>query len=186
MRKAASGPDHEWAEQLPQRKTGAREPWPYKWIGERVEGNYVDTQKHLSDMESDDELKFLRDCSPHLSSYISAMVLQDLRNGLKSTQQSVDKALNRAVIDGLPSLQLDAQQVLDTQRRTGRLVDKSPHHNELTFGRPADKGEYVVAPVRIAQTIWEMWDYGDTIPTVAGDPMLDAYDPGPRDAISVC
>ena len=38
----------------------------------------------------------------------------------------------------------------------------------------------MVTPAEVAQTTWELWGYGDSIPTVSGDPMLDAYDPCPK------
>ena len=39
----------------------------------------------------------------------------------------------------------------------------------------------MVTPAKIAQTKWELWGCGDSITTLPGDPMLGAYDPGPKE-----
>ena len=89
------------------------------------------------------------------------------------------KALLAAAEKGILSLQLDAQQVIDTQRRTGRLVGPTSSHNEVAFGVTEECGEYVITTAKVSGTSWNLRDYGDTIPTVPGYPMLDVYHPGP-------
>ena len=83
--KRAAGPNHLWAEKLPQEEDGAREPRTYCWDGEREEEYYIDAREHLEKMEPDEDRKFIRDCTLRLSAYISALVLQELRNGITNT-----------------------------------------------------------------------------------------------------
>ena len=180
LRKAVNGPNHMWAEKLPQEETN-RPTEKGEAPLECDEQSYVDTVKHLKRLESMEELRFLRDCSPYLSSFVTARVLQDLRNGDTDTCRSIETALQAAADEGLPSLQLDAQQVLETQRRTGRLAERPETHNEVTFGCPSDCGDYVQTPVKVAHTSWTLLDFGDSIPTLQGDPITDVYDPGPKD-----
>ena len=77
-----------------------------------------------------------------------------LRNWISHTARSLSTALS----DGLPSLQLDAQKALDTQRRTGKLVDPSPQGMEVIFGFPTKQVDYVLTEARIGDTIWRIID----------------------------
>ena len=181
LRKAAHGPDHAWAETLPQNEIGARAPELADVTPDITEANYLLTLDHMKQIEQREELKFLRDCSPRLSSYTTAIVLQDMRAGKYEPSESIDRALHLAMDKGLPSLQLDAQRVLDTQTRAGRLADQSHSEHEVVFGCPADHTTHTVTPARVAQTKWNLWDYGDTLPTKPGDPILDVYQPGVKE-----
>ena len=147
-------------------------------VPDNAEPGYLDTVKHLKQLGTDEELEFLSECSPRLSPYVTAVVLQDLRKGENDTNLSVERALKLACEQGLPPLQLDAQRVLDTQRRCGRLVDTRDIHNEVTFGRPTQLATCIETPATVAKTKWYLLDYGDSLPTKQGDPILDVYHPG--------
>ena len=181
LRRAVNGPDYQLDEVLPQNEPGARPTSPTSEEPESVESSYFETVAHLKGLQSRGELRFLRDCSPHLSSYITGVALQDLRAGICDKQLSVDKALQQAQEQGVPSLQLDAQQARDTHRRTGRLVDTSPHPQEAVFGCPEQMEDRIVTKARIAHSSWDIWDFGDSLPTKPGDPLLDVYNPGPAE-----
>ena len=179
--KVTLGPNQTWAETLPQEEPGARLPEPMEIAPDSTEPGYIQTVDRLNLIDTCGEMKFLWECSPHLSSYITSIVLQDLRAGNHDTQAFLDRALRTSLEKGLPSLQLDAQKVLDTQSRTGRLVDHNETGHEVIFGCPTDHTTHTVTPIRIAQTKWNLWDYGDTLPTKTGDPMLDVYHPGEKE-----
>ena len=177
LRKVALWPDHTWAATLPQPETGARRPL-FSTTPSIAAAKFLGTKYHVETMQRDEDLEFLRDCSPHLSPHVSATVLKDSIAGQKDTRESAEKALKLAAVKGIPSLQLDARQVLDTHRRMGRMAGHNPHYNEVALGCRSDKGDYVLTDAKIAHTNWELWDFGDSIPTKGGDPILDAYDPG--------
>ena len=64
----------------------------------------MQTKDLLAQMAKDPQLLNLRDHSPYLSSYISAVVLQDLRSGINDANESVSNALVRAMEMGVPEL----------------------------------------------------------------------------------
>lgn len=85
-------------------------------------GEFLETQPQVEKMQMRDDLKFLKDCSPRRSGYVSSIARKELSTGLNDTRESVGKALKRAAGNGLPSQQIDAQHVMDTHRRPGVMV----------------------------------------------------------------
>ena len=116
--------------------------------------------------------------SPRLSAYVSEKFLHVLKTGHKDAAASVQWAMSRAASDGISSLQIEASKALHTQRRTGRLVDHQNAVMEASFGFPFNRVEYLRAEAKLGSNQWGIIDYGDTIPTCDGGPVLDAYDLG--------
>ena len=132
-------------------------------------------------MAEREELRFLRGHSPRLSAYVSALVLQGLRKGETDTGNLAQAALQRAYREGIPSPRLEAGKALETHKRTGWLVSEQADEGFVYFGCPTPKGEYIHTPARIGESQWGVLGFGDTIPTVSGGPIVDAYDVGERE-----
>ena len=112
LRTLAHGPIHEWAEIIPQHDG-------HHWVVSTdhpmlvgTETSLTDTQQHMSIINADKSIAFLKDCSEHLSSFLKARILQDRLHGLDDAGASVKNGLAVAVELGLPSLQVETSKLL--------------------------------------------------------------------------
>ena len=66
----------------------------------------------MSKLADAPDLKFLRGQSPHLSAFVSAFAMQDLRKGQGGTRASIERALLTASQDGIDPLKEEANAAL--------------------------------------------------------------------------
>ena len=136
------GPIAGWLHYPRRRRLAPATHFAIHWVVIPV-ADFARTKQMIGDMAINDALLFLRDHSPRLPTYVSAIVLKDLRQAMKYTSDSVQKLLHRPAIESIPSLQIEAIRDLDTHRRTGSLVGVKSDYTGAKFGCPVDRGGYL-------------------------------------------
>ena len=134
----------------------------------------IQTQNLLAQMPQGPNLAKLRGHSPYLSSYISAVVLQDQRQGWTYTHVSIDKALKDAVAMGIPEPSNEAKNLMTHESRSGRAQGLSDD-NIVYFGRPFRAGELTKTRMGVGGQMRNLYNYGDTAPLDKNHPIWDSY-----------
>ena len=129
----------------------------------------------MGKLANDPELKFPRDRSPHLSSYVSSYVTHELRKGVSDTQESVRQALLLASEQGVSTLREEASTLLASHRRVGHSGEVPTTVGRVVFSSPIVAGGTAVTSMSLRGRTWEVFDFGDTIPHLSGDPVNDVY-----------
>ena len=97
-----------------------------------------ESQRLMTSVLDNRDLKFLRDHSPHLSTYVSAFVMHDLRKGVTDARQSVRKALLLAADQGVTPLRTEARNLMAEETRVGSVLLPSPSGNHVIFFSPQE------------------------------------------------
>ena len=121
-------------------------------------------------------LSFLAQCTPHMSSFIKARVLQDMLHGMDNANDSLMNGLAVAMELGLPSLQEEASKLMENNLRSGRGTSAiSDNKWKVLFETPQQRSGFTVTGVEVLGRKWHLYDFGDTIPATPSDPINDAF-----------
>ena len=176
LRLALHGTGPEFGGVLPQAEQPGREPIPTtEEVPPGSDPNLSLTRELLSRVVGNPDLKFLRGHSPHLSTFVSARVLRDLRGGISDASASIKGALECAANQGVASLMEEAIMLLAPDTRPGAQQPGISIRQIVTFTTPRLSGQSAVTGVIISGEEWQVFDFGDTIPAVTNDPINEHY-----------
>ena len=176
LRQMALRPAHAWAELLPQHDGThpSVEQCTVKPTG--TEHDMLETQRMMASINAEKGVEFLKKCSNHMSSFIKARILQDRRRGLTDCDQSIKNGLAVAVELGLPALQTEAKDLLESGMRAGRSATHEADEKwKVKFGHIQNHGKVCATQIFLMGKEWTAVDYGDTITGCREDPISDAY-----------
>ena len=175
-RGAINGPWREWSELLPQSDEPSRTPTADRPDSNSAEPLHVATKRLMNLISQDASLSFLEKCSPHMSSFIKARVLQDMLHGLNDTNGSVVNGLVVAMELGLPSLQGESPKLLESNLRAGRGASATSYNRrKVLFGGARQGQGHTITDVELLGRKWLLYDYGATIPGKPKDPIDDPF-----------
>ena len=135
----------------------------------------AETIQLVEQMDKEPHLDFLRQASPHLSSFVRARVLQSLRGKSANVGDSTRAALESACTLGLPSLREEAFVLLEKPDRVGANVLNVNQYNHVTFGCPKLMSALTATPLCINEFQGAVYDFGDNIPQLPNDEIFDLY-----------
>ena len=154
------GPSHVWAETLPQHDDIRERLQLDSEGGESSEEDlHSEAIEILDDIKGDKQLDFLKQCSPHFSSFLKAFVVKEKLGHKTPTSFAIHKALVVAEEKGLPQLQ-EEDTLYRKQTETHNGNAKLPH-DMVTFSIIQDKGDQWVTSASFGDYKWEIRDYGD-------------------------
>ena len=104
LREAALGPNHGWAEQLPDQGDNQGKV-EIDSDAEVSEDLHESTLKVLGELKKDSHLDFLKNCPPRFASFDKAFIINGKLTNNTSTLLALVKSLNAETDKGLPHLQ---------------------------------------------------------------------------------
>ena len=135
----------------------------------------VEPLQLLEKVKKAPELSFLSNNSPHLSTYVTARVMQDFRHGLSDTRESVRRALLTASTEGVETLKREAGVILDSHNRSGKSAVQFSNTDMVSFSAPRGDGVGTVTDMTLRGRTYSVYDFGDTLPVIADDPSNEVY-----------
>ena len=175
LRNALHATGREFGADTPQTEFPTIEVRPMDREPEGPDPNLALSRDILSELAKDPGLKYLRDHSPHLSTFVSARVMRDLRGGLKDTHASIRNSLTCAAEQGVASIREEAGLILSPNKRPGGRPLSIPQEQCVTFLSPRLGKCSTITGVTILGAQWGVFDFGDTIPAVADGPINEFY-----------
>ena len=113
-------------------------------------GGYILRQRGLWEINSGPNMEYLRNCAPHMSSFVKAMVLQDMIHGLNGVADSIMNGLAVAMEFGLPTFQDESPTLLGNNLRSGRGASATSDERRMVlFGTARQKSGNAVTRVEI-------------------------------------
>ena len=148
----------------------------------------ADTRRVSGEMDGDRAMGCLCQLPSHLATYIRAHVMRDRFNGNNDTEISIDKAVDSAILLGLPSLGDEAIDFAQSRSRVGKTIDFD-HRDDLDrvyFSCPVKVGKVSAPNMVLNGRNWREADFGDTIHEVDSDPVWGLYGKRVAEKTSAC
>ena len=159
LRLDVNGPWHEWDEVPPQEDCPEQPTTCEHPDASSDEWLHIETKRFAESTNNDPSLQFLTNCTPRMSAFLKARVLQDIFQGVQDVNDSIANGLAVALKLGMPALQEESTVLLETNLRPGRGASaESDNRRNVKFDNTHQMAGHTVTRVALLNTKWDVYD----------------------------